>query len=816
MLPKVGGMKTDVHAYLSDKLYEASEENVWKQAADGASYEGVVGAYLMPDTHSGYGVPVGSVFVTEDTIIQAGSGYDISCGVLYMKVKNLHASDIADKEKRAKWVAEIESRIATGAGSDRPSKAKKYSHRTVHDILRYGVKPLGISADLCERQYIEIPEELDLNKIEKAITKTVPQIGSVGGGNHFIEMQVDSASGDVWVMIHCGSRGYGWQIANYYFYRGAEVRGLPTNRREDAWLSINEPMGKEYWAYHNSAANYAIANRHIIVNGVQEALHEVYNTTASVYYEISHNLVQEETLVLPDGTHKKGFVHRKGATRAFPAGHPDLKGTKWESTGHPVLIPGCLAKGTRILMANGQYKNIENIQAGDEVINGNGIPAKVKVRYDRGKKQVISYRSNQFWQETFVTKDHKHLIGDYSKSSKYESIVKLLSRVDSDGNSKIKWMSPSEFPDDNFSMLLPLSIQFSKNNEKITILNKSYVPSYDLGYVFGFFLGDGHSQFAEKGRGQVNFYLGKHETNCLNKLQKALNVICDKSTIYYEKSIIHVVVHNKALAGFFSKFGKKADKHLPEKFFRTNLDYANGIIDGLIDSDGHFSSGTNKLTNTSSKIIELYCVLHHMVNGYFPSISVRPPSSGGLKNCNIKNCNTSYRVTSLKQQNKTSKYQLVKPIGLIKTRSFNSKSLKKHIKETYDLCLEGDEPSFIANNVIVHNSMYTGAAILFPKNGAYNSGCSVNHGSGRVLARGEAKRQLEVLQGDIDDEMATVKRNFNGVEVEGIIGNYTKTPLDECGSCYKDLDEVLNVLEENGIASVSNRLYPVANIKGVD
>lgn len=453
VLPKVGSMKVEAHAFLSEALYEASEEALWSQIANGASYEGVIGAYLMPDCHSGYGVPVGSVIVTGNTIIQAGSGYDISCGVLYMKVPGLTAVEIQDPVGRERWIREVEKRIATGVGSDRPALMPKFSHRKAEEILRYGAKALGVKADLCERQYIRVPDDLDLHKIDRAYDKVVPQLGSVGGGNHFIEMQVDRDTGEVWVMIHCGSRGYGWQTANHFFYEGAKVRGLPTNRREDSWLYADEQLGKDYWAHHNSAANFAVANRHLIVNGIQQALQSVYQVSGEVYYEISHNLVQEETLVLPDGSHKKGFVHRKGATRAFPAGHPDLVGTKWESTGHPCCIPG---------------------------------------------------------------------------------------------------------------------------------------------------------------------------------------------------------------------------------------------------------------------------------------------------------------------------------------------------------------------------SMYAGAAILFPGQGAYQSGCSVNHGSGRVLARGEAKRRLGPDQDKIDAEMREVRRTFAGVEVVGIVGNTEKTPLDECGHVYKDLDEVLGVLEEEGIATVAHRLYPVANLKGTD
>ena len=351
VLPPTGSMKVEAHAFFSESLFDATEESMWQQLAAAASYEGVIGAYLMPDAHSGYGVPVGCVVVTEDTIIQAGSGYDISCGVLYLRVPGLTAEHVADREKRERFVTQVETRVATGVGSRRPARMPRFSHKKGDEILRYGAKAIGVSADLCERQFIEVPEDLELDRIERAYDKVVPQLGSVGGGNHFIEMQVDRDTGEVWVMIHCGSRGYGWQTANHFFYEGAELRGLPKNRREDSWLRVDEPLGREYWAYHNSAANYAVANRHIIVHGIEEALESVFHAKAEVYYEISHNLVQQETLILPDGTTKRGFVHRKGATRAFPAGHPDLAGTAWEKTGHPCLIPGSMYDGAAILFA---------------------------------------------------------------------------------------------------------------------------------------------------------------------------------------------------------------------------------------------------------------------------------------------------------------------------------------------------------------------------------------------------------------------------------------------------------------------------------
>ena len=362
VLPKIKEMKCQVDAFLSQNLLNqtvaSGNEDLWQQAVASASYEGAVGMYLMPDCHLGYGIPVGGVLVTDGTVVQSGSGYDISCGCVHMRVPGLTATDVASWDKRLKWVHEVEKRVATGIGNDRPELAKKIKHRDIEDVLRYGAKAIGVSADVCERQYTQIPEDVDLHKIEKARAKCVHQLGSVGGGNHFLEMQVEETDGSVWIMIHCGSRGYGWQTANHFFHEGGQLRGLPKNRREQSYLFMDEPLGKEYWAYHNSAANFAVANRHTIVEGVNAALQEVFGVEGKVYYEISHNLVQEETLVLPDGTHKKGFVHRKGATRAFPAGHPDLVGTKWAETGHQCCIPGSMLSGAAILFPKeGAYKS---------------------------------------------------------------------------------------------------------------------------------------------------------------------------------------------------------------------------------------------------------------------------------------------------------------------------------------------------------------------------------------------------------------------------------------------------------------------------
>ena len=349
-MPIIKDMNCPVTAFLSDALFEASDEKTWSQAAATAAYPNVTHVFLMPDTHMGYNVPIGGVVVTDGTMIQAGSGYDISCGVLYMKGEGLTAEDVADPAKRRAWVDEVELRVATGIGTKRPEKMPTFSHKFLEEVLINGGHTIGLSHDVCERVSIPVDTAyFDMNRIPRAVNKMVGQLGSLGSGNHFIEMQVDPKDGSVWLMVHCGSRGYGWQTAEHFLYAGAEARGLAKNCRGESWLYPDEQLGKEFWAHHNAAANYAIVNRHVIAEQISEATALVFGKSAKTFYEISHNLIQEEEIYVPDGSLVKGYVHRKGATRAFPAGHPALYNTKWADTGHPCLIPGSMLHGAAIL-----------------------------------------------------------------------------------------------------------------------------------------------------------------------------------------------------------------------------------------------------------------------------------------------------------------------------------------------------------------------------------------------------------------------------------------------------------------------------------
>ena len=271
VLPKIGSMKMDVHAFLSEALYEASDEQVWQQIVNGASYEGVLGAYLMPDTHVGYGVPVGSVIVTDDTIIQGGSGYDISCGVLYMKARpQRRRRSRASTSAAAGWT-EVERRVATGKGHTGPTSCRSSRASKGDDILRYGAKALGVQRrSVRATSTSPCPTTSTSRNIERAYTSVVAAAGSVGGGNHFVEMQCRPRLGRG--LRHGPLRQPRVRLADrqpLLLRGGARLRGLPKNRREDSWLHADEPLGQEYWAHHNSAANFAVANRHIIVEGIR-------------------------------------------------------------------------------------------------------------------------------------------------------------------------------------------------------------------------------------------------------------------------------------------------------------------------------------------------------------------------------------------------------------------------------------------------------------------------------------------------------------------------------------------------------------------
>ncbi len=335
VLPRTKTMRCEAHLFLSDELLAAVEEDVFGQVVNACSFPGATRVVITPDCHVGYGVPIGTAIETEGTLLPTAAGYDIGCGMVQLST-SLTWDDVADKEKRRMWIDEVVRRIGVGVGQP---GAGKSSLKKFNDIVRHGAKALGRGNEVAERACI--PVEDDTVDIPEVAYSKRSQLGSLGGGNHFCEMQVDE-DGKVWVMLHTGSRGFGWNIAKQYFVEGARLLGLGSKSEDSIWFDADSLAGKAYWNLHNMAANFAIANRLLIGEAVCDALETVFGGEAKVYYEISHNLIQREG---------GRFVARKGATRAFPKHHKALEGTVWEASGHPILIPGSMETGSAILFA---------------------------------------------------------------------------------------------------------------------------------------------------------------------------------------------------------------------------------------------------------------------------------------------------------------------------------------------------------------------------------------------------------------------------------------------------------------------------------
>ncbi len=332
-----------VRLFLTPALLKEAEAPLYRQIVNATRFPGVKLVAITPDAHYGYGVPVGCVILTDaksGAVAMGPVGFDIGCGM--MSARSEVPAEEATPDKRRAFNAAVMERVEMGAGgiSRRLGSVDK---RLFNELIRggadYYVEKFGGAIDRgrAERQRIPVDDEWDIPLGGRGRPERgMGQIGSLGGGNHFIELQRSEQTGTLFVQVHTGSRGFGHGLATNYFDLARAER--PDEVR-DIDLGYFLPQSRHYKSYLNAVAaggNYAILNRLVIFEEIAAAFRKVFHRPLELVYEISHNLVQKEWH--PD--YGEVLVHRKGATRAFPAGHPGLAGTPWETTGHPVLIPG--------------------------------------------------------------------------------------------------------------------------------------------------------------------------------------------------------------------------------------------------------------------------------------------------------------------------------------------------------------------------------------------------------------------------------------------------------------------------------------------
>lgn len=343
-----------VRLFLTEALLDDVDEDVYKQIINATRFPGVKLVVITPDVHLGYGVPVGSVILTDaqtGALAMGPVGYDIGCGMV--SARSDVPSEKATPEKRRQFNAGVMHRVEMGTGS----LSKMLRGLTASDfekLVRGGAiaydTMFGAAFDRshCERDRLPVDSDWKIPwGPPGAPERGIAQLGSLGAGNHFMELQHCVQTGTLFMQVHTGSRGFGHGMATNYFHRAKAEKPGQIPYLDLGFFTPDSPNYHGYLNAVSAGANFAIVNRLVLFKAVSESFLETFGQPLEIVYEISHNLVQRET----HPEFGEVWVHRKGATRAFPAGHPALAGTRWESTGHPILIPGSNMDRSYILYA---------------------------------------------------------------------------------------------------------------------------------------------------------------------------------------------------------------------------------------------------------------------------------------------------------------------------------------------------------------------------------------------------------------------------------------------------------------------------------
>lgn len=369
-------MKVPVRIYASENLFnDIKNDQCLQQMVNVAQMQGIQkSSIVLPDAHLGYGFCIGGVAafdVDKGVISPGGVGYDINCSVRLLRT-NLKKSDLEGKEKEIS--KELFNKIPTGVGK---GTRVKISEADLKDIMIKGAE-WAVEKGYGKKEDYEFAEERGRMKeadpkfvSKRAISRGINQLGSIGSGNHFLEIQVvekvfDEPSAktfglekdQVVIMIHCGSRGFGHQIASDYIKLMEEQYGfqnLPDRQLINA--PVNSELGKQYYKAMCCAANFAFCNKQVITHLVREVMKKFFpSIEINVVYDVCHNIAKFEKHVI-DGKEKLVCVHRKGATRSYGPGSEDIP-KKYKEVGQPILIPGSMGTASYVLHGTNEAEQL--------------------------------------------------------------------------------------------------------------------------------------------------------------------------------------------------------------------------------------------------------------------------------------------------------------------------------------------------------------------------------------------------------------------------------------------------------------------------
>ncbi|MFQ5672060.1 MAG: RtcB family protein [Nitrospinales bacterium] len=373
-----GDMRVPGVIFADEDLIREMDHKVYEQVVNVAALPGIQKAsFAMPDAHWGYGFPIGGVAAFDagqgGVISAGGVGFDISCGVRTLHT-GLAKEDIPPIKNRLAEV--LFAKVPAGVGS---RGRIRLSHRELDDMLAGGAR-WAVERGYGSKNDLRRTEENGCMKdavpgdvSDKAKKRQRDEMGTLGSGNHYLEIQevvevydADIAGaygigrGDVVISIHCGSRGLGHQIGTEFLktmVMAARGYGIKLPERELACAPIDSPLGQSYLGAMRAGMNCAMANRQIITHLVREAFAEVVpRADLPLLYDVSHNTCKMEEHDV-DGVRRKLFVHRKGATRAFGPGHPDIP-EDLRNAGQPVLIGGTMGTASYVLAGTRQSMNL--------------------------------------------------------------------------------------------------------------------------------------------------------------------------------------------------------------------------------------------------------------------------------------------------------------------------------------------------------------------------------------------------------------------------------------------------------------------------
>ncbi|MCF7916752.1 MAG: RtcB family protein [Candidatus Omnitrophica bacterium] len=385
-IPKTyqAGMLVPARIYGTEKIITAMEEGVLQQIANVATLPGIIKqAICMPDGHRGYGFPIGGVAAMDKeqgVISPGGIGFDINCGMRLVHT-NLNYEQV--KPYIGKLVNKLFNKIPAGVGKKgfvQISK-KEFKHLVEQGSQWCLDNGFGWQQDLDRTEAGGRFPEADSSCVsEKAIERGYKQVGTLGSGNHYLEIQVAKPENiadkklaeklgikvpnQVVVMFHCGSRGFGHQIGTDYLQSFLKVMqskyGIKIRDKELASAPFNSSHGQEYYRAMQCAVNMAFANRQVILHRVREVFAEVFNQSAKELgmhqvYDVTHNTAKLEKHEI-EGETKELLVHRKGATRAYPPGSSDLPAC-YKECGQPVIIGGSMETGSYLLVGQNSGKD---------------------------------------------------------------------------------------------------------------------------------------------------------------------------------------------------------------------------------------------------------------------------------------------------------------------------------------------------------------------------------------------------------------------------------------------------------------------------